>query len=292
MAEQKTEQPEQTTAMVKTPFQKVRALFMGYEKELAKALPAHLDPQRFIRVALTTCSNNARLLDCTQQSLVLSLMRAAQLGLEPDGLLGQGYLIPRNNKRAGAMECQFQVGYQGWIALARRSKEVAAIVARVVHEKDTFKYTFGLKEDTLEHVPSDEVDAGPLTHAYCIVRMKEGEPLVTILSKATIEKNHRGRSMSKDDGPWVTDYEAMCLKTVITAGLKLAPKSVEVAKALVEEDLMDKGIDIEVAKASSTPVTVTPDSISAGEVTGTDNAKKPEPKTVEADVEAAAGLFT
>lgn len=292
----------------KTPFQKVRALFLGYEKEISKALPQHLDPARFIRVALTTCSNNPKLLQCTQQSLVLSLMRAAQLGLEPDGLLGHGYLIPRNNRSLGAMECQFQIGYQGWIALARRSKEVAGIVARIVHEKDKFDYSYGLAADTLIHVPCDDPDPGPMTYAYCVVRLKEGEPLFTVLSRAKIEKDHRGRSMAKSDGPWVTDYEAMCQKTAITVGLKLAPKSVEVAKVLNEEDLLDKGIAIEVQSTPAIPVTVTPDSIQGGDVEGQNNAKVAvearemvgASKVVDAipvaettdGVDDAAGLFT
>ena len=72
----------------------VRTWFEQALPEIQKAAPKHIDPQRLIRVALTACIQNPKLLDCTRESLMRSLLQAAQLGLEPDGLLGQAYLIP------------------------------------------------------------------------------------------------------------------------------------------------------------------------------------------------------
>ena len=63
--------------------------------EIESALPAFMrdNADRFTRVALTAL-HNPRLLSCTQESILASLMASAQLGLECDGVLGQGYLIP------------------------------------------------------------------------------------------------------------------------------------------------------------------------------------------------------
>lgn len=213
-------------------------------QEMARALPHHLSAERFVRVVLTAVSQNPDLLLCTKESLLLSLMRAAQLGLEPDGLLGQGYLIPYKNK--GVHEAQFQPGYQGLIELAHRSGKVAAVNARAVFEKDTFDYYYGLEEDHLKHVPAD-TDRGALTHAYCVVRLKGGGVQFSVLSKEKIERDHRGRSRAKDAGPWKSDYEAMCLKTAVRVALKMAPKSIEMARAVALDERAELGLPIDLS---------------------------------------------
>lgn len=216
--------------------------------EIRKAAPKHVDPQRLVRVVLTACIQTPKLLHCTQESLMRSVLQCAQLGLEPDGLLGQAYLLPFDNKRKGVTECQLLVGYQGKLRLARQSGEVSAVIADVVHKADEFEYHRGLEKDHFKHVPTDKEEAGPVTHAYCIVRLKDGTASLTVLTVGQIEREHRARSMAdqRGDSPWKTDYEAMCKKTALHVGLKYAPKSVELARALEIEERVDKGIPVEV----------------------------------------------
>ena len=74
------------------------------------ALPSVITPERFTRICLSALSANAKLQECTPQSFLGAMMTAAQLGVEPNTPLGQAYLIPYNNNRAGTVECQFQLG--------------------------------------------------------------------------------------------------------------------------------------------------------------------------------------
>ena len=46
----------------------------------------------------------------------------------------------------------------------------------------------------------------------------------------------RNRSKSKDRGPWVTDYEAMALKTVIRRSFRYLPVSVEAQSAAAADE--------------------------------------------------------
>ena len=203
------------------------------KKQLQLALPKHLPVDRLLRVALTSIQRNPRLLDCTQRSLLACVMTAAQLGLEPDQFLGQCYLVPFRNKR-GFTECQLIPGYRGYIALARRSGEVQSVSSQVVYMKDYFELQFGL-EEKLVHVPADDADRGEVKGAYVVFKYKDGSHSFDYMPRAEIDRI-RKRSKSADDGPWVTDYAEMSKKTVIKRHAKLAPLSVEFAKAATLED--------------------------------------------------------
>lgn len=240
----------------------VRGWFEAQKGEIARAVPRHIDPERLVRVALTACVQNPKLLECTRESLMQAVMQSAGLGLVPDGLLGSAYLVPyKNKKRDGSylMEATFQIGYQGMIDLATRGDRIAAVIPEVVHSKDTFEYWRDVEKDHFKHKPYEgDDDAGPLTHAYCIVRRKDGTASVTVLPKAKIEKEHRAHSKRKDDGPWVDNYEAMCKKTMVLVALKYEPKSTELAKAVAREEYMEQGIEIPPEQEQVLEATVIP----------------------------------
>ena len=78
------------------------------EKEIAKALPSVITPERFTRITLSALSTNPQLQQTTPSSFLGAMLTAAQLGVEPNTPLGQAYLLPYRNK--GTLECQFQLG--------------------------------------------------------------------------------------------------------------------------------------------------------------------------------------
>ena len=69
-----------------------------------------------------------------------------------------------------------------------------------------------------------------------IFRYKDGSYSFDYMSRDDIDKI-RARSKSAESGPWVTDYAEMAKKTVIRRHIKLAPLSVEMAKAAATESL-------------------------------------------------------
>src|SRR5262245_29341353 len=104
----------------------VRDLLEKSRAQIALALPRHMSADRMLRVAMTSVQRNPLLLDCTPVSLVGAIIQSSQLGLEPDGELGEAYLIPyRNNKKGGQREVQFQTGYKGLLKLARNSGAIS-----------------------------------------------------------------------------------------------------------------------------------------------------------------------
>lgn len=224
-------------------------LLNARKDSFAQVLPKHIKVDRLIRAALLAMSRSPLLLQCTQNSLIQSMMVAAQLGLETDGVLGSAYLVPFRNNKSGEYEAQLIPGYRGLIDLARRSGQIKRIEARVVKEKDKFEFHYGL-EPILKHVPCFPADGGNIIAAYAIAELTDGSTQVEVMSRAEID-GIRGRSKAKDSGPWVSDYGEMARKTVVRRLIKYLPLSVELARAIDIDNRIESGesmndmIDIE-----------------------------------------------
>lgn len=208
-------------------------LLQSMGPEIARALPRHLTPDRMARVCLTALRVNPDLMRCTPASFMAAIMASAQLGLEPNTPLGHCYLIPYKDT------CQLILGYQGLMELALRSGKVTSIKAVVVRQGDRFEFEQGLN-DKLIHVPAGNDDA-PITHVYAVAKIKDGDPIFTVLSRPQIDaRRKRGASGMGRKTPWDTDFEAMAQKTAIRALFKWIPKSAEMATATVLEDATER----------------------------------------------------
>lgn len=235
-------------------------------KELGKALPSFITPERFIRVAVTSMRLNPKLAQCTQISVLAALFQAAQLGLEPN-VEGQAYLIPYNNSKqivdaetgkkkwVKQYECQFQIGYKGYIDLFYRHGAALMIDMHTVYENDIFEYSYGTNP-FLKHCPVLK-DRGEAIAYYAVATLKNGGSVFKVMSKDDCIEH--GKTHSKcyitiewsdienryvnlenphfdENSPWAKDLNAMCKKTVLIQLAKLLPKSVELQKALAMDN--------------------------------------------------------
>jgi recombination protein RecT len=235
-----------------SPATTIHAYLKKMESEIARALPKHMSVDRLSRIALTTIRTNPLLLQCTLPSLMAAVMQSAQLGLEP-GLIGHCYFVPFNNRKKDAngkeyweRDVQFIIGYKGMIDLARRSGNIQSISAHEVYDNDFIELTYGLEEN-LKHVPwflrKDQkfTESGQITGAYMVAKFKDGGHYIHYMPIHEIEQ-HRKRSKAADKGPWVTDYAEMCKKTVVRAGWKWLPISIELAEAVNKDETVRQDI--------------------------------------------------
>lgn len=220
------------------PIVAFRDFLTSRKGEIAAALPRHVTPDRMIRLALTEFTKNKTLQQCTPASVYGGIIQASQLGLEI-GVMGQAYLVPYRNNKAGTMEAQFIPGYKGLIALARRSGEVTSIETHIVYEMDEFDLTLGI-ETKVRHVPNLEGDRGRARLVYGVAHFKDGGHHFEWMSLAEVEKI-RSRSKAANSGPWVTDYEQMVRKTLIRRMANYLPMSIELANALEIDRMADDG---------------------------------------------------
>lgn len=239
-----------TAKVAKPASNSVFDLLEAMKPQIQRALPKHITADRIVRVAMTSIRTTPALMKCDGKSLLAAVMQTAQLGLEP-GTLGHAYLVPYGN------QVQFILGYRGMLELIRRSGNVSTVSAHVVYQNDRFVLRYGLNED-LEHVPwhcldDPPAESGDVRGAYLIVRFTDGGYHQHYMPVQDIEA-HRNRSKAKSSGPWQTDYEAMCLKTVVRDAFRWLPVSVEIARQVEHADeqvrsdivnLTDDAIDVE-----------------------------------------------
>lgn len=238
----------------------LRALLDRHKAEIATALPSHLTAERMIRVVMTAVQRTPALLECSHMSIVGSVIQASQLGLEPDGLLGRGYLIPRRNRRTKLMEANFQPGYLGLIELAQRSGKVSYVAAELVWAGDEFTVSYGLDRNIVHRPALDDParlawddgakDLRGLRGAYAVVRYRDGTHDFEYMPKARLAAV-RGFSQAGDSdfSPWNTQLgiEDMYRKCPIRRLLKRCPLSPEVFRAAQLDELATAGVDIQPA---------------------------------------------
>lgn len=247
--------------------------------QIKNALPKHLDADRMTRVALTALRTTPKLMECEPWSFAASILQASQLGLEVNTPLGHAYLIPRWNSKAQRTECTLQIGYQGMIALARRSGEVSSIYAFTVHKGDTFEYELGL-DPKIRHVPHLDLgarDESSMTFVYAVAKLKGGEDdrqFVVLTKREVDERKARGAG-----GPaWRSDYLAMARKTAVRALFTFLPKSPEMARVQAVDDAevhgsLVRSLDVDVTEALESMQLPQPQD--DGEVVDTEEAKTP-----------------
>lgn len=208
----------------------VNTVLQSYKGSIARALPKHLTPERMIQMASTLIAKNPAIAKCTASSLVGAVMQASILGLPPVEALGYCYFVPYGNS------VQFSIGYKGYIALARRSGQLAKIYAEVVYENDTFTYERGL-DPKLNHTPTMG-ERGEIRCVYAVYHLKDGFSDFVVLSVADIE-GYRKRSPSQShglSGAWKTDYAAMAKKTAIRRLSTYLPLQVDEIESAVSSD--------------------------------------------------------
>jgi len=224
-----------TAVSKKEKLESVQTLLEEYKPKIAAVLPSYLTPERMLRVAMMVIQDNPKLLDCTQASLIASVIQTAQLGLSLDKQLGEAYLVPYGNV------CNFQPGYKGLIELAYRSNKISLVYANVVYQQDEYEYIEGLHPD-IKHVRSKERQGdNDIVAFYAIIQFKDGAVKHYWMWKWEVDDVMQ-QSKAKGFSPWKTHYVEMGKKTVIRRALKTAPSSSDVRRAVSLDEYAEAGI--------------------------------------------------
>jgi len=249
-----TEKPKDLAHLMASP---------AVQAQIKAALPRHMTAERMARIATTELRKNPKLAQCEPISFLGAVIQCAQIGLEPGNALGHAYILPYDKRgkvngewRVVATEAQLIIGYRGMIDLARRSGQILSLSATAVYDGDDFECVMGL-EPTLKHIPDfdnpDRENPDRLTFVYAVAKLKDGGTQFAVMSRAqlhAIRERSQGYQQAakkaaegkKADNPWFTDYEAMCLKTVIRRLFKYLPVSVEIQRAVQLDEKADAGL--------------------------------------------------
>ncbi len=197
----------------------------------------HMPVERLIRTVVVSVERLPSLLECSQQSVLNSAMTAACLGLEVDGVTGQGFLIPFKGK------AQFITGYKGFNTMAARSGYTLG--AAVVREGDDFDYQIGTG-GFIHHRPKLGNESGrKIIGAYAKAEMPGRSPIIQVLSVDEIEAvRAKSPGAKKADSPWNdprVGYPAMAAKTAKRRIARDMPLNSTFHMAASMEDQLDLG---------------------------------------------------
>lgn len=264
-----TENQSEEMQQQQNPVVAFRAYLEGAMRaEIAKALPAGVDPDRFIRTVVTAVQMNPDLAYADRRSLLGSCMKAAQDGLLPDGREAVLNIYNTKQKINGKEEWVPTVQYlpmvRGLLKVARNSGEIASIDAAAVYDRDEFRFERG-DEPKLIHIPYlGEAEPGDVIAAYMIVRLTNGEVHREVMSRRDIEKV-RAASKSKDGPGWRTWYDQFAIKSVIKRGTKLLPQSSDRLARVIEHDneamgfeFNQRGVETPLVEAQTAPALTAP----------------------------------
>lgn len=222
--------------------------------QIEKLLPKEMEVERFVQQVHFALSKNKQLLECTPASVISSVLQLADLGLDPSGVLGSGYLAPFRNH--GTLECVAIPGYRGLTDLAVRSGEVKAIYADVVFWGDEFDWQKGdrpklwhkpkvpqTKEEQLEIAQARTWDN--VRAAYAVATLPGGLKQFEVMLFEDLELARRRAPGGKSDKtPWAVENRQepakggsriqMYKKTPIRQIVKQLPLSPVKARKLLE----------------------------------------------------------
>jgi phage RecT family recombinase len=243
------DQPSGQIATLQTRQADVLAMFNANKGQFVKIAPSKLDPQRLMYIAYTTIVQNPKLLLCTRESLLAGCVESIKLGLQLGGPMQEAHLIPYGNKAT------LVIGFMGYRSLIDRSGSVKALHPYAVHNglygndqraPDEFDYWLG-DEPRVIHKPRNPFPEKKeqLACVYVVAHLRGGGKQFEVLMPEEIE-SHRKRSRAANDGPWVTDYVPMALKTAVRKIAKYLPKAtlpMGIADAIAIDDRADRGED-------------------------------------------------
>ncbi|MCY8412773.1 recombinase RecT [Bacillus spizizenii] len=216
--------------------------------------------------------NSEQMLQKTDpMSVISSAMVAATLDLPIDKNLGYAWIVPYGGK------AQFQLGYKGYIQLALRTGQYKSINCIPIHEGELQRWN-PLTEEIEIDFEKRESDAVIGYAAY--FELINGFRKTVYWTKAQVEKHKK--KFSKSDFGWKNDWDAMALKTVLKAVLsKWGILSVEMQKAVIEEDETRERIDITNEADSSEIIDSEPSNIDETEKTSAQEADPFDGKPVD-----------
>lgn len=171
------------------------------------------------------------LADCTQTSVLVGLMKCAELRLDPN-TNNQCWMLPFRDKDKGITEAQWMPGYKGLEHLALLANpNIAKVRTALVYESEMAE--FDLEEGSkpyIRHKPNfraqSDADKGAIVLGYATAHFRDGETQFiwlpyegekeSIMARARRSKTHKVDSNGNSYwiGPWKTDPIAMMKKTL------------------------------------------------------------------------------
>lgn len=206
--------------------------------QIEKAIGRNSD--QFVTSIISAVNANPQLQECTNASILSAALVGQSLKLSPSPQLGQYYFVPYKNNRTGTTEAQFQIGYRGMYQLAIRSGQFKKLNALAIKEGELINFNPLEEEIEINLIEDEEVRENAETIGYYgFFELINGFRKAIYWPKKKMEKHAErysaGYRTHKGYTFWEKDFDAMACKTIYRQLLKLAPMSIDIQKAMVDD---------------------------------------------------------
>lgn len=210
------------------PNQALATYFERHRDQVLAALPAHLTPERMLRLATTSINGSPKLRQCAPESVIAAVVTASQLGLEI-GVGGQAFLVPY--KVDGQYRAQLIPGWQGLIDLVARAGKATAWTG-AVYQGDAFDFELG-SAPYLRHKPLGARNPDALQFVYAIGQVKGAEhPIIECWPIEQVWQHRDQFNRQGGDHYSFRHPEMYARKVVLLQVIKYLPRSVQLIEAL------------------------------------------------------------
>lgn len=217
------------------------ALLDRMKPALVKSLRRDDAAEILMRHYLTAYRLNPKLVACSNESKLAALLLSAQVRLEP-GPLGHVYLVPHKS------EVVWLLGYTGIIELGRRSERLGALRARIVWDCDEYEYGEKDGEERYVLVPGPEDKRRERRLVLVTWQEKAGgkwfRRAVEVQPSRIARAKAASPALRAQSGPWLTDEDAMWLKTGVRAVRPWLPLTPEAGYAIASDDSTAVGVQV------------------------------------------------
>ena len=191
-----------------------------------------------------------KLAKCEPVSLFMACLTAAALDLPINKNLGFAHIIPYENNRANVTEAQFQMGWKGYVQLAKRSGQYKNIAVTEVYEGQL------AHEDPLDGNTYNWDAKQSNTVIGYVAKFREVNGFEKELYMSLEDVTEHAKKYSKafqydlkpttkfKNSPWSTNFDKMAKKTVLKLLLnQWATLSIEMQKAMAVDQAVIKEDD-------------------------------------------------
>lgn len=176
--------------------------------------------EKFVTAIVSAVNTNPALAECTNTSILSGALLGHSLNLSPSPQLGQYYLVPFNNNKAGVTEAQFQLGYKGYIQLAIRSGQYKKLNVLAIKEGELRSFDPLNEEIDVKLIEDEEEREQAKTIGYyAMFEYVNGFRKAIYWSKTKMEahalKYSKGYQAKKGYTFWEKDFDGMAYKTML-----------------------------------------------------------------------------
>jgi len=172
----------------------------------------------FLASIMNATRTNPALADADPKSVLSSAMVAATLDLPIDGSLGFAAIVPYRNK--GRAVAQFQIMTKGFVQLALRTGQYAAINVGPVYADEYYGSNIITGDVDIRHVPGgfrSQFDDAQIVGYVCYFRLLNGYECTRYWTVEEVKAHGKrySKSFENEYGLWRTNFDAMARKTVL-----------------------------------------------------------------------------